>query len=148
MMKAQITMSREIGPGEAASRARSRKILINFAALAILGGAVGFTAALVEQPHAPLSAGGTLPGWFAILAALLTVGAVTIGSLFYHGAMDELQRLDNYWAGTLGANVVLGGYPVWLILWKGGLVPPPSALVLYLAVIATTSLAYLWRKLR
>ncbi|GGA40623.1 hypothetical protein [Sphingomonas psychrolutea] len=137
-----------IGPGEAASRAKSRRTILNFSVLALLGGAVGFTAALVEQHDAPISAGGTMPGWFAILAAAVMVVAVLGGSVFYHRNMDELQRLDNYWAATMGANVFLLGYPVWLILWKGGLVPAPDAMTLYLVVFVTMMIAYFWRKMR
>ncbi len=137
-----------MGPGEAAARLRQRRMLTNFGAIAAVGFVVGLTAALVESKDASILSGGTLPGWFAIMAAVLTVGAVGIGSWRYHRTMDELQRLDNYFAGTVGANLFLGGYPVWLILWKGGLVPEPNALVLYLAVWLTTVLAYTWRKLR
>ena len=143
------TMKRsEIGPGEAAARARQRRLLLNFGAIAAVGFVVGLTAAFVENKDLPIWAGGTMPGWFAVLAAVLTVGAVGIGSWLYHRNMDELERLDNYWAGTLGANALLGGYPVWLILWKGGLAPQPDALTLYLAVFAVVTVAYLWRKFR
>ncbi|BCA57408.1 hypothetical protein [Sphingomonas sp. HMP6] len=140
--------NKDLGPGEAADRARSRRTAINFTILALLGGVVGFTAALVEQPDAPISAGGTIPAWFAILAATVFVVAVVAGSVAYYRNMDELQRLDNYWATTVGANVFLLAYPVWLVLWKGGLVPAPDAMILYLVVLATTMTAYFWRKLR
>ena len=138
----------EIGPGEAASRARSRRILVNFIALGAVGGVVGFTAAMVELPHAPLNAGGTLPAWFAILAVVVLVGAIAVGNFFYYRSMDEVQRLDNYWATAVGANVLLISYPVWLLLWKGGLSPSPDAFLLYIAMFAATTLAYIWRKLR
>ena len=42
----------------------------------------------------------------------MTVGAVAIGSWRCYRTMHELERLDNYFAGTLGANVFLGVYPV------------------------------------
>lgn len=140
--------NKDLGPGEAADRARSRRTAINFTILALLGGVVGFTAALVEQRDMPITAGGTVPVWFAILAAIVMVGAVTIGNIFYYRTMDELQRLDNYWAMTMGGNVLLLSYPVWLILWMSRLVPPPDAFILYLMMFGTTMLAYLWRKLR
>jgi hypothetical protein len=149
MIRPEIPMTQnDLGPGEAADRARSRRTLIMFAVLGLVGGAVGFTAALIEPREASLTSGGSVPAWFAILAALLLVGAVTAGSIVYHRTMDELQRLDNYWAATVGANVLLMAYPVWLILWKGGLVPAPDAMTLYLAVLVSTGLAYAWRKLR
>ncbi|WP_404370886.1 hypothetical protein AB5I39_02830 [Sphingomonas sp. MMS24-J45] len=149
MMNKEWAMTgKSVGPGEAADRARGRRTIRNFVVLALIGGAVGFTAALVEQRDAPIAAGGTMPAWFAILAAAIMVVAVSIGSVLYHRSMDELQRLDNYWAATMGANLLLLGYPVWLILWKGGLLPAPDAMILYLAVFATTMIAYLWRKLR
>lgn len=136
------------GPGEAANRARTRRLFVTFAVLAAIGGVVGFTTAMVEDRDASLLSGGSVPGWFAILAALALVVAVTAGSVVYHRSMDELQRLDNYWATAMGANLLLLGYPVWLILWKGGLAPLPDAFTLYVAVFATTMLAYLLRKLR
>ncbi|MDY7523028.1 hypothetical protein [Sphingomonas sp. 10B4] len=149
MTRLKIAMPQnEMGPGEAADRTRSRRTFITFAVLSVLGGAVGFTAALIEPHEATLTTGGSLPAWFAILAALLLIGAVTAGSLVYYRTIDELQRLDNYWAATMGANVLLMAYPVWLILWKGGLVPAPDAMTLYLAVLVSTGLAYAWRKLR
>ena len=58
----------EIGPGETAARARQRGTLINFGTLAAIGFVVGLAAAFVENEDAPISAGGTMPGWFAILA--------------------------------------------------------------------------------
>lgn len=149
MIRPEIPMTQnDLGPGEAADRARSRRTFITFAVLSLLGGALGFTAALFEPHEATLTTGGSLPAWFAIVAALLLVGAVTAGSIIYYRTMDELQRLDNYWAATMGANVLLMAYPVWLILWKGGLVPAPDAMTLYLAVLVSTGLAYAWRKLR
>lgn len=149
MIRPEMPMTRnDLGPGEAADRARSRRMLIMFVALAAVGGAVGFTAALIEPHEAMLTTGGSLPAWFAVVAALLMIAAVSAGSIVYHRTMDELQRLDNYWAATIGANVLLTAYPVWLILWKGGLVPAPDAMTLYLAVLVSTGLAYAWRKLR
>ena len=140
--------NKDLGPGEAADRARSRRVLINLSVLIVVGGAVGATTGFLEGADATITSGGTLPGWFAILAAILFVGAVTLGSWSYFRGVDELVRLDNWIASTIGANVFLLSYPVWLILWKGGLVPEPDILTLYLVVVTTTMIAYFWRKWR
>jgi hypothetical protein len=141
-----MTSPREIGPGEAAARARSRRLLLYFVVLGAIGGVIGFVTALLEPNSANLLSGRSVPPAFAIVAAIVILVAVVIGSLRYHSVIDEFERRDNLIAATWGANLLLGGYPVWLLLWKGGLVPEPQHLILYLAVLLTSGGVYLYRK--
>ncbi len=145
-MTRQVMTMREVGPGETAARARSRRVMLYFVVLAAIGGVIGFVTALLEPHHGGLLSGASIPPAFAIAAAIVTVAAVVIGSLRYHRAIDEFEQRDNLIAGTWGANVLLGGYPVWLLLWKGGLVPEPQHFIMYLAMLLTTGGVYLYRK--
>jgi hypothetical protein len=146
MTRQTMTSPREIGPGEAAARARSRRLTLYFLVLAAIGGVVGFVTALLEPRAANLLSGGSLPPAFAIIAAIVIVGAVTVGSFRYYRAIDEFERRDNLIAGSWGTNILLGGYPVWLLLWKGGLAPEPQHFIMFLAVMLTTGGVYLYRK--
>lgn len=136
------------GPGELAARARTRRLIAIIGGLAGAGFVVGFVAALVERDDAPLFAGGTMPPAFAIVAAVIVLIVVGWGSWRFHRDIDEYERRDNLIAGTVGINLLLGGYPIWLILWKGGVVPEPNHFILFGAVFAATLITYLWRKLR
>jgi hypothetical protein len=138
----------EPGPGEQAAQARRRRLMVRMTVLAAFGAAIGFTAALVERRGAPILAGGTIAPAFAVAAAIAMVVIQTIACIRYYREIDELQRLDNLMASATGGNLVIVGYPIWFLLWKGGLAPVPDALIIFGAVFATAMLTYLWRKLR
>ena len=44
------------------------------------------------------------------------------------------------------SSAVLVGYPVWFLLWKGGLVPEPSHAVLFATVLLVSGVGYLHRR--
>lgn len=130
------------GPGEAAERARRRRRLRIFGALFAAGLPVGFFAALLEQGGGKGFMQGTLPPWFAVLGSVVMLVAVGVGTWLRHRGMDELDRRDNLVAGAMGGNVVIGGYPLWFLLWKGGLVGPPDALWLFVATFLVSIATY------
>lgn len=145
----EVTMARpDIGPGEAADRARKRRYLAGVATLFLLGLPIGFLAARLEEGNDGGFLTGTLPPWFAAVAALLTVAAIAGGSIVMHRRIDELDRRDNLIAGVMGANALLALYPAWFILWRGQLVEEPSHQALFLLVFGVSLLTYVFLKLR
>ena len=136
------TPDRGIGPGEAADRARRRRLWWLFATLFGAGLPIGFFAALLERGGDSGVMSGTLPAWFAVVAAAVFVVAVGGGGWLWHRRMDELDRRDNLVAASAGGNLMLGGYPVWFVLWKGGLVGAPDALGLFVATFVVSLVTY------
>ena len=148
MMEAAMATSELPGPGEAAERARRRRMWWTLGAVAGAGMPVGFFAALLERGGDRGVMSGTLPPWFAVTAAFVFVVAVGWGTWVRHRRMDELDRRDNLVAGSVGGNVVIGGYPVWFLLWKGQLVGAPDALWLFVASFIAALAAYAVLKYR
>lgn len=145
----EVTMDRpDIGPGEAADRVRKRRMLAGVATLFVLGLPVGFFAAMLERDNDGGFLTGTLPPWFAVTAALVTIVAIIGGSIAMHRRIDELERRDNLIAGVMGANAVLALYPAWYILWRGQIVGEPSHEALFLIVFGVSTLTYVYLKLR
>jgi hypothetical protein len=147
MMGRGIMARPELSPGEAAERARKQRIWTIIGGLFVAGMAVGFLTARFEVGDGGLLE-ANLPPTFALIAALFT-GAVLIGgSLLFHRRIDEVERRHNMLAGTIGANALLVGYPIWFILWKGGWVPEPQHWMLFAMVYLVVTTTYLWSKFR
>lgn len=147
-MMGTIMAEHDMGPGEAADRARKRRMFAGLATLFLMGLPVGFFAAMLEKDNDGGFLTGTLPPWFAVTAALVTIVAIVGGSIAMHRRIDELERRDNVIAGVMGANAVLALYPAWYILWRGGVVGEPRHEALFLLVFGVSALTYLYLKLR
>lgn len=135
------------GPSE---RANHRLLVMSGA----LGGLIGFTMVIVPLLHLPP---GTKPGsfdmltaplplWFAILVALLWGVFLPVISFRWHRVVDEHESRA-YRDGALAGYYVVGlGAPVWWFLWRGGVLPALQAEWMYLAMMATCGIVWMWRK--
>ncbi|MBX9797578.1 hypothetical protein [Sphingomonas sp.] len=137
----------EPGAGERAARARTRRIWLIIGSLGGLGFVAGFATAMFEK-DTPGMFPGALPPAFAIAMSIVLVVAILIGSWRYFVAIDEVERQNNYIASTWGLNFYLLAYPVWFLLWRGGLVAEPMHETLFLATVAVMMAVYLWTKFR
>ncbi len=134
--------------GERRARlARNRRLSL-YGALLAAGMVVGFFFGLYETDGTAWIAQGNIPGWLAILLASVTAIALIGGTIMTHRRIDEVERQNNLVSAALAAAVVLLGYPVWFILWKGRLVSEPSHEVIFITLYAVMILAYLYRKFR
>jgi uncharacterized membrane protein YozB (DUF420 family) len=131
--------------GEKAERARRRQHWIMFAALAAAGGMVGFWLAMAEGEGESIMT-RPVPPTIAAILAVITLLALTTGSWVYYKKTDEVDRHANIWATAFGGGIILILYPVWMILWKGGLVTEPTPFGLYVTIVVGSLVAYFWKK--
>lgn len=143
-----IMPKREMGAGEAAERARARRKWTILGALFAMGLPIGFLAGRLETGESGFFSIGTLPPWFAVLAAAVMLIAVAGGNLYLHRRLDELERQDNRVASAMGANTLLVVYLPWYMLWRGGLLPEPAHEALMTILVAATLSVYLFTKIR
>jgi FtsH-binding integral membrane protein len=146
-MTGSQTMTEERLSGEARDRANNRRRLWLFSGLALAGGIVGFTFAMFEAKN-DVALGGTIPPAVAIALAVVTFVAMVWGTVAYKRRIDEVVLRDNIYAGAWGAFTIFVGYPVWFLLWKGGLLPEPSHMAMYAILYVVTCAVYLFRKYR
>jgi hypothetical protein len=83
---------------------------------------------------------------FAICALLLV--AVTAGALLLQRNMDEHEKLTHYKAASVAGNAFLLTYIVWFNLWKGGVVPEPAHLVLFLVFLVAMGIGIFYYRFR
>ena len=137
-----------IGVGERCERALRKRRLAVFGLTAIAGGIVGAVFAGTEKGGGTAWFLGTIPGPLALVFALIVALAGAASGILYVRSTDEVDIADNMQSAAMGALVLLAGYPVWFILWKGRLVPEPSHPILFLTVFSVTTIAYFIRRFR
>lgn len=144
-----VTMDRfDARSGEAAERTRRRRFWTIVGACFVAGLPVGFFAAHFEEGDRSGFLSGTLPPWFAVLASVVTLGAIVGGSLLMLRQIDEMERRDNLLANSMGMFAMVAVYPVWFLLWRGGLTGEPHHGVLFLLVFGASLVTYIVLKLR
>lgn len=143
MMEAGLA---DVRNGEAVERTRSRRYWTVVAALFAAGLIVGLVTALAEGEGDFLSA--RLPPAVAIALAAATFLAMTIGTWAYCKRSDEVDIHANLWGAATGASALMIAYPVWIILWKGGLLDEPHHLSLFVLTSVATLVGYAWKKYR
>jgi hypothetical protein len=127
--------------GTVRERKRRQRYWALVLALVLIGGALG-AADIFDDPNAPI-----VPG----LAIALSLGLTLLligGNWLYRRYVDELEWANNVVASFWGFNAFALGYPVWLLLWKGRLVPEPDILTLYFIAIGTAAVVYFWKRFR
>ncbi|MDG2535651.1 hypothetical protein P6144_18460 [Sphingomonas sp. HITSZ_GF] len=129
-------------PGERAEKSRSNRFWGLMAGFMLLGGMIGAALVVMEKSE------GALPAALAIGIALVVTTAIGGGTWYFLRSVDEVERLDNYVAGTVALNFYLIVYANWYFLWKGAVVPEPRHETLFIATMIVMAAAYFWKKLR
>lgn len=114
-----------------------------------LGGLMGLALALAGD--APFSAfsDAPLPAALAIVLALTVAVLLPIASVYWHRKVADEQDAAAYSKGALwGVYVFWVGAPTWWLLYRGGLVPAPDGVLIYLVTIAVAAVVWLWAKYR
>lgn len=112
-----------------------------------LGGAAGFYIGMygVEE----LIAAG-IPWSPALVIGLSTVYLVALlgGSYLLEREMDEAEKQIARKAGEFANATFITLYPVWFLLWKGGLVPEPMHAYIFIAFLVSMTLSSLFYRFR
>lgn len=134
-----------VGEQREARRIRLQKIVIGLAMA--LGAATALTLAFAS-PEAPLTGDAAWPPLVALMIAVSTLVVLPVLMLVAMRTTDEMELAWQAWAMQAGGFALLCAYPAWYALWKGGFVPEPHHLVIYLGYFIVTMIAYAWRRTR
>lgn len=123
----------------------NRNILIGSG---LLGGVIGVVMVVADGSNAVFSTGPIAP-IVAIALVIVIGGLLPYISYYWHTRAVDEQEAEAYKLGALGGiYVYMIGAPCWWFLWRGGLVPEPDGVAIYLITIFTVGVIWLWRKYR
>ena len=140
-------VSETLSEGERLERGRRRRKYAIFALIFALafpaGFAIGFTEAddlLVRDDRWPPALAAGL--------SLAYLGLVIGGAIALSRQVDEVERLAKYKAVTAAGGAFAIVYPIWFLWWKGGFVPEPMHVALYVGFMIVFLLASLFYRFR
>lgn len=141
-----------IGPGEARTRQRRRRMIAYYGFSGIVGASLGFGLATVEEGEGNFIRGDLASLSLDPLAAVIVAIGFVIGliaiPLWGYTKIDEHQLKQNLISMSAGCMAVIAGYPIWAVLAMGGFLPLPSAIGVFLLAFATMGVAFGVLKLR
>jgi hypothetical protein len=140
-------VSESTGPGELLERRQRQRQALILIVLMVAGGVTGLVLSLTEQDGAGFFQ-GAIPAGVALALAILWLVSVVGGSIWYKRHIDEIDYGAQVWGSALGGSTVIILYPVWLLLWRGQLVPEPNGHILAGVLFIVMMLGYLWKKFR
>ncbi|MFN3451451.1 MAG: hypothetical protein ACK4ZE_04775, partial [Sphingorhabdus sp.] len=119
----------------------------------IFGGIIGLTLALsgnmdgISEPNV-LANGPISPVLAVILAVAIGIVMPAITYYWHKHVVDE-QEDAAYRAGALIAIYAFWFVaPVWWLLWRGGILPAPNGMALYLMTAFIALIVWSWKKYR
>jgi len=133
--------------GEARLKQREQRIWAIKGSLFVVGmvtgGIVGYLVA-----DSGFSADARWPASLAVGLVVTYLAAIGIGSWLLRELCDEVERQLQYKATTTAGLFYIIAYPVWFVLWKGGLLPEPSHWQLFLGFYAALLASYVFYRYR
>lgn len=120
------------------------------------GGVVGVTIALnsaltasPESDPIDLFVSSSIPPMVALLLAFFWgIIMPVIAWVWHKRAIDEQEASAYRDGGYYAAYAYLIGAPTWWLLWRGGLVPEPNGVAIFLLFTTIWSAVWYWKKYR
>jgi hypothetical protein len=101
---------------------------------------------LVAADRAGVGRAGSIEPGLAIALAVLFVVAMAAANWLYLKDADELVWAHHYSSSFWALCFLVVSYPVWLLLWFGGIAPKPDAELIWGATLSCAVVVYLWKR--
>jgi len=138
------------GNGEPMSpktRKANNLLLASGALGGVLGAVLAISTVSLDEPFALFSNSPMSPG-VVVLAIAVWLLVVPLLSWQWHRSIDEHETDAYQVGGLIGLYLYAFLVPAWWFAWRGGLVPAPDTMVVYLIVMSIWGLGWFWRRYR
>lgn len=124
--------------------------------LGLAGGAIGLLLAFYDTRVATSDAGALpiftdnpVPPVIALMLIFFWTVIMPIVAWFWHKrAIDEQEASAYRDGGYYAAYAFMMGAPTWWILWRGGFVPEPDGVAIFMLFALTWTAVWFWKKYR
>lgn len=104
---------------------------------AVFGG--GAIPGFLRGELTPVVAVGLVAAWIAVILLFVWFG---------RDMLDEHETSCAVYGQSAATGIVVFGYPVWFLLWKGGLIPEPSHVTLFATLLFVSWAGFFYKKYR
>lgn len=129
-----------------ANKERRRDCRKGFAAFVICGIVATIGNAVFGGGVVPPFLRGTLTPTAAIGLAVGFVAILLLIGWLGRGVLDEHEISCSAYGQAAATGIVVVGYPLWFLLWKGGLIPEPSHVTLFATLLLVSWAGYAYKK--
>lgn len=147
MMNPDERSSRTEPTGEARLKQRERRILAIKGGLFVAGLLSGLIAGYLVGENG-FDPAARWPATLSVSLAVTYLAAMAAGTVLLHQLYDEVERRIQDKAVAAAGLFYALSYPVWFVLWKGGLLPEPSHWQLFLGFYVALAGSYLFYRFR
>jgi hypothetical protein len=113
----------------------------------VLGAALAVSTLSLDDPFAMFS-DSPIPPAVVIPALVVWLLIVPVISYQWHRNIDEHETEAYKFGGIAAIYLYLFLTPAWWFAWRGGLVPAPATMVIYMLVIGVFTIGWFWRRSR
>ena len=122
----------------------------------LAGGAIGLLLALYDTSDGnsdtgalPIFSDNPVPPVIALMLAIFLGVIMPIIAWFWHKrAIDEQEASAYRDGGYYAAYALLIGAPTWWMLWRGGFVPEPDGVAIFMLFALIWTAVWFWKKYR
>ncbi|WP_369025276.1 hypothetical protein [Qipengyuania sp. RANM35] len=135
-----------MGEPRTARGIRMRWILVG---IALLGPLAGYPLIAHRGPNGErldLFSNAALPG--SVVLPMLAVWCIAIPLLIFlvRRNSDDFMRSANDFGFMVGGQLFYFVAPVWWLAWRGGFLPRPDVMILFIVTLVGVNLANLWKR--
>jgi len=152
MTKETLVTKSDLGVGELRLRQRRRRQWFYYGVAVAAGLVLGLLLAFAEEGEGDFFSSDIAnlslePGLSLALSGLCLFSFLAL-PLWGFSQIDEHLRQQNLIGFTGGALAALSGYPVWTLLYAGGLLPQPHAFGIFVLLFVGMIVSFAFAKVR
>jgi len=125
---------------------RGRRIRWTLIACGVVGGIASVPLIDTQGGGSLLFGNGPVPASSALLTAAIWGLLLPVLIVTYRRNADEVTREANNFGFSVGFQAFGFAAPLWWMGWRGGFLPAPDVMILFVATLVVATLANIWKQ--
>ena len=128
---------------------RGKRLRWFMVGLVVLGAVTAMPLILADGPDGErlsLFGNGSVPVWTALSMMALWLIGIPLLSAYGRRNADDFAKATGDWASMIGFAFFTLVTPVWWMDWRGGMLPEPDAMLIFIAALVVSTSANLWKR--
>ena len=128
---------------------RGKRVRWFLAGLVLFGAIVSLPLIMADGPDGErisLYGNGPVPAWAATAMVAMWLVVMPALAIFGRRNSDDFGRTTADWASMVGFQFFAIVTPAWWMGWRGGFLPEPEAMLIFVAALVVMTIANTWKR--